>query len=203
MDSVAGESILQAISKGVPLFNSGDAQQCYLTYRNVASDLVNKPDLLPVPAVRRLQQALDSASSGSAGDRAWQMRHGLDDVLEMIRNGVGQKHDGPPMRITFADTTLEWAVVDDRVMGGRSQSRMTRSSHGTAFEGELVLQGGGFASVRCLPPRASFFSGARALLLRCVGDGRRGYKLTLKTDKQIVRPRHAPERCSIRRVTHP
>ena len=52
--------------------------------------------------------------------------------------------------------------------------------------GDLVVAGGGFASVRCVPPRGALdMSGARALTLRCSGDGRSGYKLTLKTDANM------------------
>ena len=52
-----------------------------------------------------------------------------------------------------------------------------------------MVAGGGFASVRCVPPRGALdmMSGARALILRCSGDGRSGYKLTLKTDANMVR----------------
>ena len=53
------------------------------------------------------------------------------------------------------------------------------------FEGDLVVAGGGFASVRCVPGRMLDLAGARALRLRCAGDGRHGYKLTLKTDRNV------------------
>jgi len=51
---------------------------------------------------------------------------------------------------------------------------------------ELVTAGGGFASVRCmLPERPPQLRGAVALRLTCAGDGRRGYKLVVKTDAAL------------------
>ena len=60
-------------------------------------------------------------------------------------------------------------------------------SDGATFEGDLVVAGGGFASVRCvLPPQISAnLGGATGLLLTCVGDGRNGYKITAKTDSSM------------------
>jgi hypothetical protein len=74
-----------------------------------------------------------------------------------------------------------WAVVDDVVMGGVSRSCLEPCLGGAAFTGVVSLdRGGGFASARTRPgpwPTA----GARALVLRARGDGKR-YKLTVRTD---------------------
>jgi hypothetical protein len=79
---------------------------------------------------------------------------------------------------------MKWDIVDDRVMGGRSRSRMEVQPDGSAiFQGEFVVAGGGFASVRAnLASRGFGMIGAKGLVLQCAGDGRLGYKMTLKTD---------------------
>ena len=79
----------------------------------------------------------------------------------------------------------EWMIVNDTVMGGRSQSGMYGSDNGSAvFYGEVSLQNnGGFASVRSLP-RAHNLAGLRGIELRVCGDGRR-YQIRLKTDSFI------------------
>ena len=51
--------------------------------------------------------------------------------------------------------------------------------------GRQRSSGGGFASCRCVPPRGALgqlLRGAQGIVLVCSGDGRSGYKLTLKTD---------------------
>lgn len=71
-----------------------------------------------------------------------------------------------------------WMSLDDAVMGGRSASRMVSTPGGDAlFHGRVILEGGGFASVRAevdwsaLPP-------STGLRLRVQGDGRQ-YRLRL------------------------
>ena len=68
--------------------------------------------------------------------------------------------------------------MDDRIMGGTSLSRVVWCGDASAFEGELVVEGGGFASVRYDQP-LSLTSDVDALELEVRGDGRKGYKLTL------------------------
>ena len=52
-----------------------------------------------------------------------------------------------------ANCVQDWAAIDDRVMGGESQSRLRYDSRGHAvFEGVVSLErNGGFASVRSIP----------------------------------------------------
>lgn len=71
-----------------------------------------------------------------------------------------------------------WMSLDDVVMGGRSSSRMETTAEGDAlFHGRVILEGGGFASVRAevdwshIPPS----TGVR---LAVRGDGRQ-YRLRL------------------------
>jgi NADH dehydrogenase [ubiquinone] 1 alpha subcomplex assembly factor 1 len=80
---------------------------------------------------------------------------------------------------------LQWAAVDDRVMGGSSRSALRRYADGeSSFEGTLVVANGGFASVRApLPPSvARSWDSSSGLVLTCAGDGRSGYKVCLKGD---------------------
>ncbi len=80
-----------------------------------------------------------------------------------------------------ADPTT-WRPINDGVMGGLSQSRLTATAAGTAlFTGNVSLENnGGFASVRadlsCLD--LSAYSG---LLLRMRGDGHQ-YRLRLRCE---------------------
>lgn len=73
--------------------------------------------------------------------------------------------------------------IDDRVMGGRSHSRAVLVDRALRFEGEVILEGGGFASIRSAPARLDL-SGAAGLALRVRGDGRR-YKVSLRTDDHL------------------
>lgn len=84
----------------------------------------------------------------------------------------------------FSDpaTAAGWTAIDDRVMGGVSQSRLRHAPEGHGvFEGHVSLErNGGFASVRC---RAGALgdADATACVIEARGDGRR-YKLSLLTD---------------------
>jgi hypothetical protein len=155
-------------------------------------------DVIPHASRFKLVEALDcSTACGSDHDRAWLLRRALDDALSTLQS------PGTPQRLSTTGATgassaagtsaatgtlelsrLKWVVVDDRVMGGSSQSRMAFEADLCAvFEGRLVIEGGGFASVRAnLPMRGYALSGAKGLVLRCSGDGRAGYKMILKTD---------------------
>ena len=74
----------------------------------------------------------------------------------------------------------DWAAVDDRIMGGSSISSVAYADGCTCFEGQLIVDGGGFASVRHTQPFL-LDREVEALSLEACGDGRRGYKLTLTT----------------------
>jgi len=45
---------------------------------------------------------------------------------------------------------LEWFVIDDQVMGGKSQSHLNMNSGSIEFEGVINTNGGGFSSCRTL-----------------------------------------------------
>ena len=78
---------------------------------------------------------------------------------------------------------LDWRVVNDTVMGGRSRSQW-RTEPGAfgIFEGILSLENnGGFASVRSSEV-APFSAEDDAILVRVRGDGRT-YRLSVRSDR--------------------
>jgi NADH dehydrogenase [ubiquinone] 1 alpha subcomplex assembly factor 1 len=88
-------------------------------------------------------------------------------------------------RFDTASSVADFSPIDDRVMGGRSESRLRHDPAGHAvFEGIVSLaDGGGFASVRSRPLA---LGDAQAVTCRIevLGDGKR-YKLTLRTDDRF------------------
>ena len=170
------QAVTSALSLGVPLFNGGDAAGCYEVYADAARSILPQVS----PAVRAaLSGALtDCESQSQPADRAWTMRRALDYSMEADSRGAA------PWPIDFSDPSVaaDFAAVDDRIMGGSSQSRVIFADGVTVFEGLLVEQGGGFASVRYGPP-LTLDAATDALLLEARGDGRQGYKLTLTSGR--------------------
>jgi NADH dehydrogenase [ubiquinone] 1 alpha subcomplex assembly factor 1 len=85
-------------------------------------------------------------------------------------------------RFDTAASVADFSPIDDRVMGGRSASRLRHDPAGHAvFEGEVSLEeGGGFASVRSRPlPLGD--AQAATCRIEVLGDGKR-YKLNLRSD---------------------
>uniref|UniRef100_A0A7S2BSK7 NADH:ubiquinone oxidoreductase intermediate-associated protein 30 domain-containing protein n=1 Tax=Haptolina brevifila TaxID=156173 RepID=A0A7S2BSK7_9EUKA len=173
----AARLITTAISVGAPLFNNGDHAGCAAVYSSALAELTN---LAPAAFQPRVLEGINAATaSRNDNDRAWALRHALDDVLARLRGG------GSESSSVLDISKLRWVPVDDRVMGGSSRSRMNLHRGGAAFEGNLVVEGGGFASVRAdLPSRGYGMAGATGLILRCTGDGRSGYKVSLRTDQR-------------------
>jgi hypothetical protein len=90
---------------------------------------------------------------------------------------------GPLKPITdFSEESdgLEWFVVNDDVMGGKSSGGFEINDGALMFNGSTNTRGGGFSSIRTRGPRIdlSEFSGIR---LRVKGDGRR-YSWQLRTN---------------------
>lgn len=80
-----------------------------------------------------------------------------------------------------ADVVASWQPVDDRIMGGASTSRCVALEDGSmSFDGQLVVEGGGFASARYFQP-LQLPSDLEAFELEIASDGRMGYKLTLSS----------------------
>lgn len=82
----------------------------------------------------------------------------------------------------------EWNVVDDVVMGGRSDGHFQLNDAGHAvFEGEVSLENnGGFSSVRYRFPEIEV-AGYQKVKIRLRGDGKR-YQFRMKSDQS---DRHA------------
>ena len=83
---------------------------------------------------------------------------------------------------TDASTVSTWEAIDDRIMGGSSQSQPECIDNvGLRFSGTVSLENnGGFASIRSSSDNADLgqYTG---LTLRLRGDGK-CYKLSLRTD---------------------
>ena len=93
-------------------------------------------------------------------------------------------------QLTFFDfsspkAAASWGPIDDRVMGGVSNSTfLYKDSSGALFAGEVSMEhGGGFASVRSghLDLELSDYQG---LAITCMGDGK-SYKLSVTTEPRF------------------
>lgn len=80
-------------------------------------------------------------------------------------------------------SACQWQAVDDRIMGGASQSQPEDiDGIGLRFSGRVSLENnGGFASIRSSNDQYNL-SAYSGLILRLRGDGKR-YKLSLRTDR--------------------
>lgn len=89
-----------------------------------------------------------------------------------MNEGPDAVHTGVTPLLSLAPPRLdEWVVVNDGVMGGRSEGRVDAEDGHLVFSGTLNTRGGGFASVRSqsLGRSLATFTG---LALRVKGDGR-------------------------------
>ena len=88
-----------------------------------------------------------------------------------------------PVIIDFLEP-VNWAAVNDGVMGGLSDSWFEQGEELAQFTGTLSLENnGGFASVRFANPTPDL-SEYRELVLRVRGDGR-AYQLRLRDDRRM------------------
>ncbi len=97
-------------------------------------------------------------------------------------NKLNNGHTHETVLFDFKNATqLEpWRIVNDGVMGGLSQSRLTNSGKQTAiFEGTVSLKNnGGFTSTRTLP-KNYHLKGYAGIQLRVKGDGK-NYQFRLR-----------------------
>ena len=76
----ACQEISAAISKGGPLYNEGDHEGCYNTYKQAAEKILEQCTVAGVK--RELRSALETVSrQASATMRAWTIRHAFDAIL--------------------------------------------------------------------------------------------------------------------------
>jgi len=73
---------------------------------------------------------------------------------------------------TKKSADLGWYVVNDNVMGGRSEGDFAQEEGTLVFTGRTNTNGGGFSSIRTQPMQLNLSSHAR-IQLRVLGDGRR------------------------------
>ena len=101
-----------------------------------------------------------------------------------------RQHRSENQRLIFdfkaADAERDWVAVNDGVMGGVSEGRVSLSKEGVlGFEGKVSLDNnGGFVSIRSRPDPRDLTPYA-GLLIRVRGDGQR-YACTLRTDFEIM-----------------
>lgn len=86
------------------------------------------------------------------------------------------------LAIDFADPASSdgWRVVNDGVMGGRSQGWLEFKGNAMIFQGTINTNGGGFSSIRN-PVKRGTLGNATGLRFRVRSDGRT-YKATLRTN---------------------
>ena len=73
-----------------------------------------------------------------------------------------------------------WIVVNDNVMGGRSEGGFERGDEGLVFSGRTNTDGGGFSSIRGPLPRQAELGKADGLTLRLRATGNRTFKVDLR-----------------------
>ncbi|GEA11963.1 fasciclin domain-containing protein [Alteromonas sp. KUL49] len=82
----AERMIMAAIDKGVPMFNHGNHKGTAQIYSMTAQTLMSSAQLMQ-PERDRLQQAMSQMTTeNSATEKAWALRHALDDVMTSIRH---------------------------------------------------------------------------------------------------------------------
>jgi len=91
------------------------------------------------------------------------------------------------MTLTLFDTSnpqLAWYVVNDGVMGGRSEGGYLMDDGVLVFTGVTNTNGGGFSSIRTQPAELDL-SDQRKIVLHARGDGRR-YVCRLENNRGIA-----------------
>lgn len=187
--------------RGVALYNSGDVAGCARVYAEVISEILGIADGVPTAARAGLGRALEEASRSSedVDAQAWALRGALDrfvsfqagDNMKVAKN---RESTGPLLSFCHGiPATTTFRSLDDRVMGGKSKSELTFDSDLAAavFKGTLVLEGGGFASVRA-NVRWSLKS-AHALVMTASSRSGGVFKLRLQDTSRIDSVYHQAE----------
>jgi NADH dehydrogenase [ubiquinone] 1 alpha subcomplex assembly factor 1 len=79
---------------------------------------------------------------------------------------------------------IRWRVVNDNVMGGRSDGGFQIDSGSLLFKGSTNTRGGGFSSIRSIPAPIALPEGAAGFELNLKGDGRT-YTFRIETSEGV------------------
>ena len=200
------EAIQQAIATGVPMWNGGDYASCAAVYKAVAQEHSSSDPRLQ----HALRECVGAPLDSSQGSQGWIMRTAFDEILANGRAGrsyggasSGREYTERSKATRISSPTvalgrasgrpLEWYVLNDTVMGGKSSSSLCEvAGGGLIFRGEINLDGGGFASCRTLIDSDETLGlgssgAAHAIRLSVTGDGQM-YKLGLRTSDGFREP---------------
>jgi hypothetical protein len=132
----AHDRIREAISIGVPLYNSGDAAACAEVYEVCLREIEPTLDSNAARSVQATLQELEKLANHDK--RAWRLRETMDFILEGGRGGggggggeVGGRSDlAQEMMVDMssASEVSAWRSINDNVMGGRSTGGMSPGS---------------------------------------------------------------------------
>lgn len=87
------------------------------------------------------------------------------------------------------DTTSNWYIVNDDVMGGRSTSTLEEAENSIRFEGSISLENnGGFASIRS-PRKLYDLSSYKTITIRFKSTGR-DFGIVLERYRRFYLPTH-------------
>ncbi len=83
----APDIFMDAISKGVPMYNRGNVKGCAELYENAISTVLQDwKESLAEEKSRKLQQTLNASKiAKSDSQKAWILRHGMDEMLSNIQ----------------------------------------------------------------------------------------------------------------------
>ena len=162
--------IQQAISLGVPLYNSGSYMACESIYRITLKAIETLTD--GVTDNNLIKNAIREAESIDPKDGAWVLRYMLDDIYASTTNNSMLEAEKTMFDFSDKDNS-DWYLLNDNVMGGISKARVSKTAEKTMkFRGRLSLKNnGGFSSTRSQIPDFSL-AGYDGLMLKIRGDGR-------------------------------
>eukprot|EP00946_MAST-07B_sp_MAST-7B-sp1_P002523 g2523.t1 len=197
--------------RGVALYNSGDVAGCAHEYANVIAGILEEEATagagsLPAYARDVLSFGLQEAGrlAGDVDAQAWALRHALDRIMECREPSIeisnpttlpgGAGNDFRTCLLSFRDAMpITFCALDDRVMGGSSCSQMRFSQKAAAavFSGNLVVEGGGFAS--CRAEVDWDLRCARAIVVEAASESGGRFKLRLQNTRRVDDVYHQAE----------
>jgi hypothetical protein len=153
-------------------------------------------DTLAGDTIRKLQAAAALPLDDSI--TAWQLRTALDEAAAAPAGSDGARQPGAALPSSagkdftaksgnaLLKDAAKWRSVDDSVMGGRSRSLYVHNGSFATFSGEIVTQGGGFASVET-SGKPNGWSSAKGVRLEVQGIDGQKYKMYLRLSGQSSR----------------